>query len=163
MLFRSRKLVDVVEIVRQAVASVAAQASAKEIQLVAELPAAPAVISADEFLIEKAILNLLQNAIAFAPAGGTVSASLASADDSCMVRITDNGPGIPEFAQTKIFERFFSLPRPDTGKKSSGLGLAFVREVALLHCGSVEVKNAATGGVVAELVLPRDSDRNTGL
>ena len=153
-----RKPVDVVEIVRRAVASVAAQASAKEIQLLAELPAAPVVISADEFLIEKAILNLLQNAIAFAPAGGTVSASLASAGDSCVVRITDNGPGIPEFAQTKIFERFFSLPRPDTGKKSSGLGLAFVREVALLHRGSVEVKNAAAGGVVAELILPRGAE-----
>ena len=156
-----RKPVDVVEIVRRAVASVAAQASAKEIQLLAELPAAPVVISADEFLIEKAILNLLQNAIAFAPAGGTVSASLASAGDSCVVRITDNGPGIPEFAQTKIFERFFSLPRPDTGKKSSGLGLAFVREVALLHRGSVEVKNAVAGGVVAELVLPREAEAVT--
>jgi two-component system sensor histidine kinase CreC len=155
-----RKPLDVVETLRRVVASVAAQASAKNIQLAAELPAAPVIIAADEFLIEKAILNLLQNAIAFAPAGGTVSTSLASAGDSCVVRITDNGPGIPDFAQTKIFERFFSLPRPDTGKKSSGLGLAFVREVALLHRGSIEVKNAVAGGVVAELALPRDVEAN---
>lgn len=153
-----RKPVDMAETMRRTVASVAAQASAKNIQLAAELPAAPLVIAADEFLLEKAILNLLQNAIAFAPSGGTVSASLARAGDSCVVRITDNGPGIPDFAQTKIFERFFSLPRPDTGKKSSGLGLAFVREVALLHGGSVEVKNALAGGVGAELVLPRDAE-----
>jgi two-component system sensor histidine kinase CreC len=53
-----------------------------------------------------------------------------------------------------VFERFFSLPRPDTGKKSSGLGLAFVREVATLHRGSIDLKNAAAGGAIAELALP---------
>jgi two-component system sensor histidine kinase CreC len=155
-----RKPVDVVETVRRAVASVAAQASAKNIQLATEFPATPLVIAADEFLLDKAILNLLQNAIAFAPSGGAVSASLANAGDSCVVQIVDNGPGIPDFAQTKIFERFFSLPRPDTGKKSSGLGLAFVREVALLHRGSIAVKNAVAGGVVAELILPHDAEVN---
>ncbi|HKP04610.1 MAG TPA: two-component system sensor histidine kinase CreC [Chthoniobacterales bacterium] len=149
-----QKPVNLAELLERTVASVAAQASAKTIHLETKLPAAPAVISGDEFLLEKAILNLLQNAIAFAPAGGSVSAELVRTDSSAAVRITDNGPGIPGFAETKIFERFYSLPRPDTGKKSSGLGLAFVREVALLHRGSIEVKNAPRGGVIAELVLP---------
>jgi two-component system sensor histidine kinase CreC len=149
-----QKPVDLVEVLRRTVTSVAAQASAKTIRLAGELPATPVVVAADEFLVEKAILNLLQNAIAFAPAGGTVLAELLQQDGSATVRISDNGPGIPDFAEARIFERFFSLPRPDTGKKSSGLGLAFVREVALLHRGSVQVKNATNGGVLAELVLP---------
>ena len=149
-----QKPMNLVEVVERSLVSVAAQASAKNIRVETKVPPAPTVITGDEFLVEKAILNLLQNAITFAPVGGTVSTQLSETDNSVTVRITDNGPGIPQFAEAKIFERFFSLPRPDTGKKSSGLGLAFVREVALLHRGSVEVKNAPSGGVIAELALP---------
>jgi two-component system, OmpR family, sensor histidine kinase CreC len=58
-----------------------------------------------------------------------------------VVRILDEGPGIPAYALNKIFERFYSLPRPSTGKRSSGLGLCFAREVAHLHHGSVMVQN----------------------
>jgi two-component system sensor histidine kinase CreC len=149
--------VDLRQPVERAIASVAAQAAAKNIQLATRVPPEPCIVSADEFLIEKAILNLFQNAIAFAPNGGKVAASLEQNDGACELRVEDNGPGIPDYAQPRVFERFFSLPRPDTGKKSSGLGLAFVREVASLHRGSVELKNRAEGGAVAELRLPRQT------
>ena len=68
--------------------------------------------------------------------------------------VVDSGPGIPDFALPRVFERFYSLPRPDTGRKSSGLGLAFVREVALLHGGEVELFNRPEGGTRALLSLP---------
>jgi len=68
--------------------------------------------------------------------------------------VKDQGPGIPEFAVTRIFEPFYSLPRPATHKKSTGLGLSFVREVAELHGGSIEVSNRPDGGVEARLLLP---------
>lgn len=147
--------VDVRETAQRAAASVADQAAAKNIALTTNFPETPCVVSADEFLLEKAVLNLLQNAIAFAPAGGRVSVTMQPGEGSCLLRVEDNGPGIPEFALSKVFERFFSLPRPDTGKKSSGLGLAFVREVASLHRGSIALKNLPGGGALAELVLPR--------
>jgi two-component system sensor histidine kinase CreC len=105
--------------VQRAVASISAQAAAKEIDMASTLPPEPCIVSADEFLLEKAILNLLQNAIAFAPRGGKVVAALQQQDGSCELRVEDNGPGIPDYAQPRVFERFFSLPRPDTGKKSS--------------------------------------------
>ena len=60
---------------------------------------------------------------------------------SVVVRILDEGPGIPAYALNKIFERFYSLPRQSTGKRSSGLGLCFSREVAHQHHGSVTVQN----------------------
>ena len=151
-----QKPVDLRDAVQRAIASVAAQATAKNIELATNLPPEPCTVSADEFLIEKAILNLFQNALAFAPNGGKVAASLEQKDGACELRVEDNGPGIPDYAQARVFERFFSLPRPDTGKKSSGLGLAFVREVASLHRGSVELKNGPAGGAVAELRLPRE-------
>jgi len=53
-----------------------------------------------------------------------------------------------------VFERFYSLPRPDTGRKSTGLGLAFVREVAALHGGDIRLANHAGGGTTASLDLP---------
>ena len=51
----------------------------------------------------------------------------------------DEGPGIPVYARERIFDRYYSLPRPDSGRKSTGLGLNFVREVANLHGGRIEI------------------------
>jgi len=152
-----QKPINLGETLRRALASISAQAEAKQIAITIDIPSEPAIVSADEFLLEKAILNLLQNAIAFAPAGGEVNAALQPHDRGFLLRVEDNGPGIPDFAQARAFERFFSLPRPDTGKKSSGLGLAFVREVALLHRGSIELRNGDAGGAIAELILPARS------
>ncbi|MBI5695184.1 MAG: two-component system sensor histidine kinase CreC [Nitrospirae bacterium] len=109
----------------------------------------------DPFLARQAVLNLVQNAVDFSPAGGTITVKAAGRDGSVVLTVRDRGEGIPEYASCRIFERFYSLKRPDTGKKSSGLGLCLVREVAALHKGSVELANAPDGGVIATLILPR--------
>ena len=54
---------------------------------------------------------------------------------SWTITVADRGPGVPDFALERVFERFYSLPRPDGGSRSSGLGLCFVAEVAALHGG----------------------------
>ena len=66
----------------------------------------------------------------------------------------DHGSGAPEYALTQVFDRFYSLPRTATGKKSSGLGLPLVREVARLHAGEADFANHPEGGALARLVLP---------
>jgi len=63
--------------------------------------------------------------------------------------VRDYGQGIPDYAKARVFEKFFSLQRPDTGKKSTGLGLNFVREVATLHQGEVTLENGPDGGIRA--------------
>ena len=68
--------------------------------------------------------------------------------------VTDSGSGIPDYALDRIFERFYSLPR-ENGLKSSGLGLAFVQEVARLHQGEITLRNRDEGGVMATLTLHR--------
>ena len=100
-----------------------------------------AFVSGDEFLLENAVTNLLENAIEFSPAETTVTVSVERQGKTVVVRILDEGPGIPAYALNKIFDRFYSLARPSTGKRSSGLGLCFAREVANLHHGSVTVQN----------------------
>ena len=68
--------------------------------------------------------------------------------------IRDQGPGIPDYALPRLFERFYSVPRPDTGERSSGLGLNLVQEVARLHQGTIELRNLPAGGAEARLCLP---------
>jgi two-component system sensor histidine kinase CreC len=70
------------------------------------------------------------------------------------VRVIDRGPGVPDYARAHVFERFYSLPRPGGGSRSSGLGLPFVAQVAALHGGRVELREREGGGTVAELSLP---------
>src|SRR5690606_24768413 len=111
-------------------------------------------VTGDVFLLEHAVGNLLDNAIEFSPPAGELTVELRSIDRTARIAIKDNGPGIPGFAETRIFERFYSLSRPDGAGKSTGLGLSFVREVARLHGGKVSVRNADTGGVIAMLFLP---------
>jgi len=118
--------------------------------------ARPVVIRGERFLIRQALANLLQNAVDFSDAGGEVRVTLTDQDEEAEVGIWDDGPGIPDYALERVFDRFYSLQRPDTGKKSSGLGLAFVREVAHLHGGKAALDNRPEGGAVATLTLPKD-------
>lgn len=150
-----RKPVSLAGALRMALESVHSQAAAKGIQIETVAAGVEAQVEGDPFLLEKALANLVQNAVAFAPQGGAVRAELESRAGFCAVSVTDNGPGVPEYALPRVFERFFSLPRPDTGKKSSGLGLAFVREVATLHRGSVTLTNVPGGGAVARFEVPQ--------
>ncbi|MGO4279260.1 two-component system sensor histidine kinase CreC [Cupriavidus sp. RAF20_2] len=113
------------------------------------------VVSGDSFLLHQALANLLDNALDFSPAHGTVDiAVLPGAAGMIDIRITDDGPGIPAYAQGRLFERFYSLPRPNGRDKSTGLGLCLVREVAALHHGHIAVENRPGGGAVATLSLP---------
>jgi two-component system, OmpR family, sensor histidine kinase CreC len=113
-----------------------------------------ATVEGDPFLLRRAVSNLLDNAIDFSPAGGQVCVSLARSSRGCRIDVQDAGPGIPDYAQEKVFEKFYSLARPHSRKKSTGLGLSFVREIAALHHGRIELTNGEGGGAVAMLSLP---------
>ena len=110
-------------------------------------------VKGDSFLLHQAIGNLIQNAVDFSPDNGQIE--LTGQGDQKQIKFTvdDHGPGIPDFAKDKIFDRFFSLQRPNSGKKSTGLGLNFVKEVAILHNGEVKLENRAEKGVRATLIL----------
>lgn len=119
-------------------------------------PSGPVTVEGDAFLLQRALANLLDNAIDFSPANETVEISLRTTPRSIIIAVRDHGPGVPDYAVGKVFEKFYSLARPHSGKKSTGLGLSFVQEVAELHHGRVQLTNAPGGGVLAQLELPRD-------
>jgi len=112
-----------------------------------------AVCRGEEFLLERALRNLLANALDFAPEGSEIAVELRMAEGRAVVEVSDRGPGVPDYARGKVFERFYSLPRPDGGRKSSGLGLPFVREVARLHGGTAELVPREGGGTTARLAV----------
>lgn len=131
--------------------------AARQLQL--QVDAEPALqLRGDALLLRQALGNLLDNAIGFAPAGSTVHLAARRRDGQVEISVSDAGPGIPAYAQARLFERFYSLPRPD-GAKSTGLGLPFVHEVAALHEGSAQVVNGEGGGCRAALSLPLHTER----
>ena len=111
-------------------------------------------LEGDRFLIRHAVSNLLYNAVDFSPPGETINLNITCDTGKVRITVGDSGKGIPEYALPKVFDRFYSLSRPDTGRKSSGLGLSLVREVATLHGGSAEVVNNPDGGAIASITLP---------
>jgi len=112
------------------------------------------VVRGDPFLLQQALGALLENAIAFSAPGASVECTARRDGAMVSIRVLDRGTGIPEFARERIFERFFSLPRPGGAPRSSGLGLSLAREIAQLHRGEVRVENRTGGGVEATLILP---------
>jgi len=112
------------------------------------------VVQGERFLLRQAIVNILQNAIEFSPPAGTVRLSAREQGGKVEIAVLDDGPGIPPYALDKVFERFYSLIRPDTGRKSSGIGLTFTHEVAVLHGGQVTAENREEGGARVVLAIP---------
>ncbi len=127
--------------------------ASKQVELALE-DAAPITVRGEGFLLEQAAANLLQNALDFSEPESKVVISAATKGGQAEIRIQDDGPGIPNYALDKVFDRFYSLPRPGTGRKSTGLGLPFVRETAKLHGGQATLANRPEGGAEATLTLP---------
>ena len=116
---------------------------------------AEVVIRGEEFLLETALNNIVQNAIDFSPSAGTIQLSIVKLGNAVQLIVTDEGAGIPEFALARIFDRFYSLPRPSSEHKSSGLGLCFAKEAVELHQGKLTIANRDSElGVRAVLELP---------
>jgi two-component system sensor histidine kinase CreC len=113
-----------------------------------------AITTGEPFLLRQAIANLLDNAIDFSPDHGTIEIRLESVTGQHVLSVQDQGSGIPDYAMPRVFERFYSLARPGTQRKSTGLGLPFVKEAALLHGGSITLENSPQGGTLARLMLP---------
>lgn len=111
-------------------------------------------VRGEAFLLEQALSNLLDNALAFAPEGSSVFVATRGTPEGVRISVRDAGPGLPDYAVDRVFEAFYSLPSPATGRKGTGLGLRFVKEVAELHGGAAGLQNLPGGGAEAWLQLP---------
>jgi two-component system sensor histidine kinase CreC len=114
----------------------------------------PVQVEGEPFILRAAVTNLLENAIDFAPQDSIVEVALDVVGDRVELTIRDHGPGIPDYAREKVFERFYSLRHHASKRKGTGLGLTLVRETAELHGGTISLTPAEGGGTIARLTLP---------
>lgn len=149
-----RQPMTLAEVTAEALEALVPDAKARQVRVVSTVPAGPRVAGQRSLLV-CALINLLQNAIEFSPAAGRVDIALTEAGEYHELTVQDQGPGIPAYARPRLFERFYSLPRPGTRKRSTGLGLSFVREIAELHQGRIDLQNHPAGGAIARLRLPK--------
>ncbi len=98
-------------------------------------------VKAEGLLFEQAIANIINNAIDFSPNSGTITIKATQTNSAVNIVVLDEGPGIPIQVMSKLFTRFFSVSRPDTGKRSTGLGLRFVKKIMQLHGGEITLNN----------------------
>ena len=124
----------------------------KQLQVELQVPADLAW-SGEPFLLRQALGNLLTNALDFSPVGGLLRCSAQPVEEGVELVLFNQGEPIPDYALPRLCERFYSLPRPDSGRKSTGLGLNFVEEVVQLHGGQMRIDNVP-GGVQVTLRLP---------
>jgi two-component system, OmpR family, sensor histidine kinase CreC len=150
--------IDLHNLIDDVLKSLSPQITKKKINIIYNTEASD-YVKGEKFLIRHAIMNLMENAIKFTGENGNIEVSVRKVESHLEISISDNGEGIPDYAVDKLFDKFYSLPGKAGQKKSTGLGLPFVREVANLHNGTIEVMNNSTGeacgqGVTAVLSLP---------
>jgi two-component system OmpR family sensor kinase len=96
--------------------------------------------------------NLVDNAVRYTPAGGSIDISLARESDDAVLEVSDSGPGIPPAERTRVFDRFYR--RPGDGPEGSGLGLAIASQIVERHRGSIVLADSPKGGLRVVLRLP---------
>lgn len=151
---KQKAMVDLPALINKVLDEIRPQLANTTIQLAVNLQAADPV-SGDPFLLRQAVFNLVQNAVDFSPDQGQIGVTLTQRENALWLAVDDDGPGIPDFARERIFDKFFSLRRPGTGDKSTGLGLNFVKEIADLHHGRIRLENRQPSGTRAIFLLPR--------
>lgn len=112
------------------------------------------VVACDAPRLERVLQNLLDNAVSFSPPGGPIEIALSSEHNRVKIAVSDHGPGIPESARERVFERFHSLrPAPEEFGTHSGLGLAIARTIVEAHYGRLVATDRTDGKTGARLVI----------
>ena len=137
-----------------------ASATDAGISLVVNEWAAPLNAELDRSLMLRAVSNLVSNAIAHTPPGGTVTLAATNEDAAIRIEVSDTGVGIPAEAIPAVFDRFFRVD-PSRSKTSggTGLGLAIVQSILTLHGGGAEITSQLSHGTRVTLRMPAFATR----
>lgn len=143
------------ELIEESVHSVRTLAAAKSLTLRVEANG-ELRIAADESLLSRMLLNLLDNAIKYTPAGGRVTVASARISDSAQITVANSGPGIPREFHSRIFERFFRADQARTraGSGGAGLGLSIAKWIAEAHRGTLALTQSGPESTVFTVTLP---------
>lgn len=126
----------------------------RQIRIVAKMAQAPSMVPVPDALLRQTLYNLVQNAMDVSPPDGTVTVSAVQEGDECVLRVADEGPGIPMAIRERIFDPFFSTKDRTMKTGGMGIGLALVRQSVLAVGGRIDVRDRPTGGTEFEVRLP---------
>jgi signal transduction histidine kinase len=143
--------VDLADLVRETVAAMSL--GQDEVSVVAQAPDTVPAVRADRERLKQVLMNLVENAVKYSPAGGEVDVRAWADNGLVLVAVEDQGPGIPREQQGLIFEKF-GRANVGGGKPGSGLGLFIARSIAEAHGGSLKVRSAPGQGSTFTLELP---------
>ena len=125
----------------------------REYKVVTNVPADLPLLPLDDVLIQQVLMNLLENAVKFSPAGSTIELSAQAKSGEVTVTVADEGAGFPAGVEQRIFEKFYRADQQQ-GRTGAGLGLAICRGIVQLHGGRIWAENRRTGGAAIHFVLP---------
>ena len=111
------------------------------------------MIYADSVMIEQVLINLLENALRYTPAGSPLEISVEVSPFAVEVFVADQGPGIPRGMENKLFEKFYRV-RHEAAQSGVGLGLAICRAIVEAHGGTIQAQNRASGGAIFSFMIP---------
>jgi len=150
-----RERIDVGELVRGVQEYYEASAADAGVYFSTGLPYEPVIADLDRTLLQRAVSNLVSNALAHTPSGGSVVLGTNREHSSVRIEVSDTGSGIPPEALPRVFDRFY---RVDTSRSQAsggtGLGLAIVQSIAVLHGGRVEISSKLGQGTRVTLLMP---------
>lgn len=152
------------KLIQQVLDQQASQLQSKKIQCLLDIEA-NCMIHADRFWLQQTIANILDNALDFSAESSKILIPLhRQAHQSIQLQIFNEGEWIPEYALSQVFDTYFSLPRPITQQRSSGIGLSIVKQVIEQHHGQIQIQNIQENniaiiqphqqGVLVSIVLP---------
>ena len=140
---------DLRDVIGDVLALASAELSTHNVKLVTQMPARPLIVNIDSDLLKQAALNVIQNGAQAMPDGGTLRVELEENRKFAVLRIADEGYGIPEEIREKIFDLYFT-----TKTGGSGIGLAMTYRILQLHYGSIEVQSNPGRGTEFLLSIP---------
>jgi signal transduction histidine kinase len=144
--------VDMADLVRESAA--AGNVGQDEVKVLAEVRDPLPVVRGDRERLRQVLMNLIENAIKYSPAGDVVDVRAYAYDAQIRIDVSDHGPGIAREDQTLIFEKFGRVHSGGGGKPGTGLGLFISRSIAEAHGGSLDVRSSPERGALFTLALP---------
>jgi len=147
-----RQAVPVGPMIREAIDSLGQRGASHPIHL--EIPETPLAILADPELISQSIKQLLDNAIKYSPAGKSITVSAAEEGGLVSIAVRDEGQGLTELEQSRVFDKFYRAKRDRAAVPGTGMGLAIAREIAEAHGGSILVESRLGQGSRFTVTLP---------
>jgi two-component system heavy metal sensor histidine kinase CusS len=155
-----RERVDVAELLGGVSEYYEASAADSGVSLITPVSAKPVIAELDRTLVQRAVGNLVSNAVAHTPPGGSVVLATNTEGTTIRIEVSDTGIGIPAEALPKVFDRFFRVDQSRSqASGGTGLGLAIVQSIMLLHGGNAEIASQPGHGTRVTLRLPGSGER----